>query len=675
MTRRFKLILLYFALVQSLISAQNFYYVSSTSLDLNSQDFILGVFNPITCQDSVITPISKVGTGGYLQLSDIAIDALDQFYVTYEDSNDYKLGILDYQTGVINELITLPYICNSLTIGNDNLLYIYGLDGLLIYNPTNGILINRNATNFIPSGDLTFWDGDLYCLGIFNELWKINIDSPNLSTRVLIFSLPDLTESYSVVSSAGNCGESQGYMTSIIYLDSTIISNVYSIDYKEQTPTLLCSSDKIFLGATTKTESNNSMCIPKCDLDSTQIGVDFQGLLQCGFSMRSINEGNTLIISGTKIDSALIWIEQGIIDSGSEVLQILNPVNFQITGEGTPLVKIFNIDSSSAIDFQTTINSIDWQDIAQNPKGGLRRIACLLYSNGHVSDTSFAYLPQYFDKVEEQYVTLCQGDTAFVGLQTFTIAGVFRNVIETNAICDSIVIITVSMLPNLSSTLLINGCTGDSVLYNQAYIQTGESRIFTLTSINGCDSIVNVIVEPLPNENLNVNLPQFSIPCGALEVQILPEITGDLTNLSYLWSNGDTTLNTFISRPSLIWMEVSNECQTIRKETMVTTLGNSETDSLLYFPQIFMPEGFSPENRVFKIFPSNELEYSSCQIAIFDRWGGLVFQSDNITEDWTGNWRNKDAPSGVYVWWIEMDVNICGEKIKYKRKGDVLLVR
>ncbi|MEM1321014.1 MAG: gliding motility-associated C-terminal domain-containing protein [Bacteroidota bacterium] len=65
--------------------------------------------------------------------------------------------------------------------------------------------------------------------------------------------------------------------------------------------------------------------------------------------------------------------------------------------------------------------------------------------------------------------------------------------------CDSTVTVAVAGLINPTGTLQLEACDGTSAVYDGQSIPTGTSADFTLTASNGCDSLLTVIVDPLPN--------------------------------------------------------------------------------------------------------------------------------------------------------------------------------
>lgn len=93
-----------------------------------------------------------------------------------------------------------------------------------------------------------------------------------------------------------------------------------------------------------------------------------------------------------------------------------------------------------------------------------------------------------------------------------------------------------------------------------------------------------------------------------------------------------------------------------------------------YVPNAFSPDG-NGHNDEFEIFPIGLVE--SYQINIFNRWGGVVYQSNNIDEHWNGYVNGKLSQEGVYIYLIEYQFAdfINGGFQKGKLIGDVSIVK
>ncbi|AHM61592.1 hypothetical protein D770_16690 [Flammeovirgaceae bacterium 311] len=71
---------------------------------------------------------------------------------------------------------------------------------------------------------------------------------------------------------------------------------------------------------------------------------------------------------------------------------------------------------------------------------------------------------------------------------------------------------------------------------------------------------------------------------------------------------------------------------------------------------IFVPNAFSPNddglNDVWEIFKISR--YPQCRVAVYSRWGDLVFHSDGYKTPWDGTYKGKKLPLGSYAYIIHL---------------------
>ena len=89
-------------------------------------------------------------------------------------------------------------------------------------------------------------------------------------------------------------------------------------------------------------------------------------------------------------------------------------------------------------------------------------------------------------------------------------------------------------------------------------------------------------------------------------------------------------------------------------------------DYVLYVPNTFTPNG-DGENDEFVPIGLRMEKYESYQFIIYNRWGEILFESDDINKGWNGTTRDGEniAPIGVYLYFIEVE-NIYGEIFIYQ---------
>lgn len=90
----------------------------------------------------------------------------------------------------------------------------------------------------------------------------------------------------------------------------------------------------------------------------------------------------------------------------------------------------------------------------------------------------------------------------------------------------------------------------------------------------------------------------------------------------------------------------------------------------------YIPNSFSPNsdniNDLFKVFIEDADEID---LKIYNRWGEMIFQTNNINEGWDGKHKGLDCPSGLYVWTLSASKNGAEVIDEQNAKGIVHLLR
>jgi gliding motility-associated-like protein len=88
-----------------------------------------------------------------------------------------------------------------------------------------------------------------------------------------------------------------------------------------------------------------------------------------------------------------------------------------------------------------------------------------------------------------------------------------------------------------------------------------------------------------------------------------------------------------------------------------------------------VPNAFSPNNdgRNDNFHVLNAVKALNFEFSVYNRWGQLVFKSNNWKDGWNGRIGAMDQPTGVYVWFARYTERDTGKSVF--RKGTVLLLR
>lgn len=106
-------------------------------------------------------------------------------------------------------------------------------------------------------------------------------------------------------------------------------------------------------------------------------------------------------------------------------------------------------------------------------------------------------------------------------------------------------------------------------------------------------------------------------------------------------------------------------------------LGEAVSNEIIIIkePKITYPTAFTPdnqgrvENEIFRVFGQY---ISKFEMQIFNRWGELIFTSNNIDNGWDGTYRGNQVPDGTYAFIARLE-DLTGNS--YTRSGSVVLLR
>jgi gliding motility-associated-like protein len=222
-----------------------------------------------------------------------------------------------------------------------------------------------------------------------------------------------------------------------------------------------------------------------------------------------------------------------------------------------------------------------------------------------------------------------------------------------------------------------SGNSNTSTLQNPShtYNSTGSYTVtLTVTSNNGCvanDSIINLVTV-----YSNPVASFYAVP--KIVSMNEPVITFINTSLSYdylLWDFGDNHTSTQIN-PGHTYADTG----TYTVMLVTTTIhGCSDTayEEIIVKPEFsfYVPNVFSPNSDgTNDVFTGVGINVKQLTMYIYDRWGEIIFQSNDLEKPWDGRvtGSGKIAQEGVYVYLINI-TDIFDKKHQYI--GSVTLLK
>ena len=314
--------------------------------------------------------------------------------------------------------------------------------------------------------------------------------------------------------------------------------------------------------------------------------------------------------------------------------------------------------------------------------------------------------------------------------QVYDSSGTYVQTIPNSSGCDSV--ITLRLIINKKRTEQLKTiCSGESFFAGGAIQFTSGTYIDTLHSVLGCDSIVTtrLTVNPSPDPDLgpdrsicrnssitltpglfsnylwqdNSTAPEFtatgtglywvkvinSYQCSATDsfrintINNLPsgflnktdsvcsykpvELIPASNYTGYQWSTGATSKTLQVQLPGIYRLAVpdANGCK--------------GTDSTAVFAKqcingVFFPSGFTPDNNgkndLFKPLVYGRLV--QFKLMVYNRWGAVVFQSNDPDRGWNGKVSGVLQDNAVFAWVCTYQLEGAASRIE---KGTVMLIR
>jgi gliding motility-associated-like protein len=199
----------------------------------------------------------------------------------------------------------------------------------------------------------------------------------------------------------------------------------------------------------------------------------------------------------------------------------------------------------------------------------------------------------------------------------------------------------------------------------QPYIFTAQPGYYSLLvsqTIGKCESprvAVNIKVKYKPDANIG----DYYALCTGTDTLI----GGTYPEVSYLWNTGDQSCCIQPKETGTYKLAIQNDCGTSSDTAFVEVF---PCDECLFVPTAFTPNG-DGKNDVF--YPIVKCPVYNYYLAIFNRWGQVVFSTNNTSDRWDGGYRADKADAGVYVYVLEY--NSAKTKARKSLKGNITLIR
>ena len=107
------------------------------------------------------------------------------------------------------------------------------------------------------------------------------------------------------------------------------------------------------------------------------------------------------------------------------------------------------------------------------------------------------------------------------------------------------------------------------------------------------------------------------------------------------------------------------------QDTAIVTIGIFE-ELIYYIPNAFTPDG-DKFNQLFQPIFTKGYDPDSFTMAIFNRWGEIIFETSDTKVGWDGTYCGQIVQDGIYTWLINFKVKSNDERKSIT--GHVNLIR
>lgn len=197
---------------------------------------------------------------------------------------------------------------------------------------------------------------------------------------------------------------------------------------------------------------------------------------------------------------------------------------------------------------------------------------------------------------------------------------------------------------------------------NRTFLVSKQGSYWARVVANGCSASDTI--------NINYKLkPIFTLGrdtgiCESMTIVLHPVIQNP-QGVNYLWSNGVTSSSLSITQTGTYGLTATNYCGS-KYDDIVISKGTCK---------IYVPSAFTPNNDglndIFRArFGENVTDF---KMQVYDRWGEIIFETNDIRKGWDGSIKGLKQSNGVYVWMIKYKT--VTDPKEQLMKGTVMLIR
>ncbi len=547
------------------------------------------------------------------------------------------------------------------------------------------------------------------CNGPYNYSWSpsTGLNNPNTQNPT---ATPNVTTTYTVTATeAGACASTQTTQVTVTVLPKldivvsgnntvcendpdqlvTFIANnsspPYTIDYTingVNQPTIVMNESSLEITQSTAspgtyiyeiTSATDSSPIEYCEVEPSNITITINPLpiVDAGPD-QTVCEGTNVVLSGS---GANTYTWDNNVTNNVAFTPEVGSLNYTVTGTSLGCLGEDNV--TVTVNPNPTVNAGSDLEICEGETALLSGSGASTYSwsNNVVNNIPFSpTVGTLTYSVIGTTIHGCEGtDDVQVTVHPNPMVSFYP---DTTIGCIPFLVTFTNTTPNTASCIwttsdgqLLAGCDPTLIFFNTSGC---FDVTLTTTSNEGCVSSFTannlICVEPPPSASF-IATPG-TVTTLNTEVVFLNTSSG---SVAYQWNLGDGSPLTTEESPTHLYPDNTTAVYDVYL-VAYSPLGCTDTatsyisvieEVIYYVPNTFTPD-FDHYNPVFKPIFTAGFDPYSYNLQIYNRWGEIVFESNNSDFGWDGSFGSKGeyryCPDGSYTWRIEFKLSRWDER-------------
>jgi gliding motility-associated-like protein len=353
-----------------------------------------------------------------------------------------------------------------------------------------------------------------------------------------------------------------------------------------------------------------------------------------------------------------------------------------ITINGCDSIHILNLFVHQSYEFVTYAEICDndiytWKNNEYSNPGIYYDNLQTIYGCDSIYILNLAVHPVY-EYATNAYV--CDGNAYSWRGNLYSVSGVFIDSLLTGNLCDSTYILNLFVEPGYEFVSAVEICHGVKYFWRGMEYSNAGTYSINYYTINNCDSsyTLNLTVYPTPEAGFLVS--ESTVFEDDATIYFTDE-SEEASSWYWDFGTGSTYDNSNLQNPVftfpgigeyIVWQYVEN-IQGCNDSASV--LIHVRPIVTLYFPNAFSPNGDGSNDEFYLI--GINIDPVLFRMFIYDRWGKLIFTSNDINISWNGKVMGSNiiAPIGVYTWIIEYTELDSNNNYFFNKTGTVTLIK